>query len=509
MEEKDKKEINEALDEIFNEEDKSFINNEDNNLDGIIFEGLNNTNLSSSVDNAELVEDIQSENEPVNTSIPLDNLENNSNNLNDEVSFEELNSNLLSNASDNEIVEDIQSENEPVNAEIPLDNLENNSNNLNDQILFNNNISNNEVGNSVEDNSLNNLKKKDKIYLDYNARLLINIGCIVLCFILSLSFLFLSISINKKSDVTYKQTSNLDYKVFLKENEYYKEPYLNKNMQYIASLIDNIDVKFDYNFNVDKEIDYRYTYYINSEIRVTDPNDKSKVIYSKVDKLTEPSLVSKEKSLGFSILEQVKIDYAKYNKLVNDFKNSYVLNADSNLILSLCVDIEDSKGNKIKNVDSDNMNLIIPLTEKVININMDYKEVNNINNVKVYKEFSISNVFTFVLAIILLIGMLLFILNLIRFIRKTTVKKTEYDIMLSKILREYDRLIVNTKKDIEVTGEIIDVNDFNELLDVRDNLEKPILFREIHKGQKSVFIVKNNKENYRYILKLADLQNNK
>ena len=52
------------------------------------------------------------------------------------------------------------------------------------------------------------------------------------------------------------------------------------------------------------------------------------------------------------------------------------------------------------------------------------------------------------------------------------------------------------------------VNSFEELLDVRDNLEKPILFYEIHKGQKSLFVVKSGNISYRYVLKLADLENN-
>ena len=56
--------------------------------------------------------------------------------------------------------------------------------------------------------------------------------------------------------------------------------------------------------------------------------------------------------------------------------------------------------------------------------------------------------------------------------------KSLYDVTLSKILREYDRVIVNSKKIVDLNNEkeIIDVNSFTELLDVRDNLEKPIIF---------------------------------
>jgi len=103
---------------------------------------------------------------------------------------------------------------------------------------------------------------------------------------------------------------------------------------------------------------------------------------------------------------------------------------------------------------------------------------------------------------------LAFLIRLLIFVKKTTAKKTIYDITLAKILREYDRVIVNSKKIVDLdNNNVIDVNNFSELLDVRDNLEKPIIFSELHKGQKSIFIVKTPNETYRYILKLSDLEN--
>lgn len=348
---------------------------------------------------------------------------------------------------------------------------------------------------------------KGGMYLSYGTRVLINVVGVILFIILAGVLLISSISIKARSNVLYKQTSNLDYKVYLKENEYYKEQYLTKNMQYIASLIDNVDVNFNYNFNVNQNIDYKYTYYIKADVNVTDTQDKSKIIYSKTDKLTEPSTVIKDNSTGFNINENVKINYAKYNDLVKAFKSSYAISADSNLVLSLCVEIEDEKGNKIRSLESnDAIKLNIPLTEQMIDITMDYKDINNSNNVSVYKDFSISNKVTFSLSVLSLLISLVFLVRLFIFIKKTTAKKTIYDITLSKILREYDRVIVNSKKIVDLNDDIIDVNSFNELLDVRDNLEKPIIFSEIHKGQKSVFIVKTANETYRYILKLVDLE---
>lgn len=361
---------------------------------------------------------------------------------------------------------------------------------------------------NANSDNMNNHTKNDGIYISYNTRLLINVVGIVIFFVLSLVFLVSSISVKARRNVFYNQSSNLDYKVYLKPNDYYKEPYLGKNMQYIANLIDNIDVSFNYNFSANQNINYTYMYYVKADVAVTDTDDKSKVIYSKSDRLTEPTTINKENSNGFTISQNTKINYSEYNDLVKAFKSSYGISANSNLVLSLCIEIRDEKGNLIRSTDSaDTMKITIPLTEQMIDIKLDYKEVNNSNNVSVYKDFSVSNKITLALSIISIIVSLGFLVRLIMFISKTSPKKTIYDLTLAKILREYDRVIVDSKKIVNTDGEVIDVKSFGELLDVRDNIEKPIIFSEVHKGLKSVFIVKTSNETYRYVLKLADLEN--
>lgn len=350
-------------------------------------------------------------------------------------------------------------------------------------------------------------EQKNKKYFGYNERLLIYVLSVIALIVISVVLFKNSISLNSKSDVTYKQTSNLDYKVALKPNKYYKEQYLNKGMQYIASLIDHIDVDFNYNFKASDKLNYKYIYYINADVKVTDSNDENKTIYSRSEKITDEKIVTMENSDSFSIKENLKINYATYNDLVKGFKSSYAINADSNLELSLVIDIEDEKGNKIKSKDSDDkMTVKIPLTEQMINIKLDYRDINSSENAKVYKEVNISNKILFTLSIIFIVLAGISIILLSRFLSKTSRKKTAYEIALNKILREYDRVIITTRKRVKETGTIVDVKSFEELLDARDNLEKPIIFNEIHKGQKCVFIVNSDNESYRYVLKQADLE---
>ena len=66
--------------------------------------------------------------------------------------------------------------------------------------------------------------------------------------VIGLLFIFFYFKENNLSLVTFDEKSKIDYKVYLKENEFYDEPYLGKDMLYVASLIDKIGIDFDYNF---------------------------------------------------------------------------------------------------------------------------------------------------------------------------------------------------------------------------------------------------------------------
>ena len=49
---------------------------------------------------------------------------------------------------------------------------------------------------------------------------------------------------NESQYVSYDETSNIDYQVYYKENDFFYYMYLEADKQYIASLIDKINVEF-------------------------------------------------------------------------------------------------------------------------------------------------------------------------------------------------------------------------------------------------------------------------
>ena len=352
------------------------------------------------------------------------------------------------------------------------------------------------------------LKRK---YVSFEKRVLIRVLTCIFLFLIAVLFIFLSLRLNVNNKLRYFQTSNLDYKVNLKENNYYDQKTLGKDMTYIASLIDTIDVNFNYNFRTSDKLNYRYVYYVEAETIVKQEQGDN-VIFSKKDKIINDKSQSLKDNDNFNINQNVKINYDKYNDVVKNFKSTYALSAKSELVLTLYVNIIDEEGNNLKSLNANNkMSINIPLTEQMIDIKMNYKEINNSDTFVANTNVYVQNKVLFMVGIIICILFVINVISLFIMIKKTKRKKTPYDILLNKILREFDRIIVESKNDIIIDEkqDIIDVKSFEELLDVRDNLEKPILFHEIHKGQKSIFVVKNNYEIYRYVLKAVDVEKRK
>ena len=90
---------------------------------------------------------------------------------------------------------------------------------------------------------------------------------IVIIFIFFLVFLiigifFLNIGLNSKKTISlkYQESNNIDYKVYLKENNFFDDEYMLPGKTYITSLIDHIEVDFDYNIGFNDTIDADYKY---------------------------------------------------------------------------------------------------------------------------------------------------------------------------------------------------------------------------------------------------------
>lgn len=359
---------------------------------------------------------------------------------------------------------------------------------------------------SEKSNAKKNVFKK-QIYVDTPLRIFVFVGFIVIFGFLSLIFLKEGLETKTYSSVNYSESSKLDYRVYLKPNDYFTEPYLEKGKQYIANLIDYIDVDFGYEFSANALMNYNYNYFINADVVVYEKGDSSKVLYQKTDVLLPNKVFNYSQSSAYSFRENLKVDYSYYNNIVTSFKKDYALALESTLTISLHVYTNGATDVVTQPINSyQAMSISIPLTEQTINIGMNYNGVNDKNVVEEYSNVETINIIYFILFGICIIITSIVTVKFVRFLNKIRVKGTEYDRILGAILKDYEGIVARVKKVPDFNGRtLIELESFDEILDISEKLDKPILFIEMHKRQKSWFLLVNQNEIYRYALKLVDV----
>ena len=349
-------------------------------------------------------------------------------------------------------------------------------------------------------------KRKRGIYLGYYSRLIFNVILFLSLVVTSYIFINKSIVIQEAKNVSYEEHGNTDYKVFLKDNIYYEDKYLDKNMSYIANLIDYISVDYNYNFKADTLFDGEYSYKIRADLEILNAENKTLFFTKKYDLIKEKTFTIENQN-EYNIVENIKIDYDHYNSLANGFKSSYGVDTESNLIIYLDIyrNIDQNSINNPNINGKGTIKLTIPLSEKAINIKMDSMEINNKNVITSLDDYYLEDIKYLIIGIISLIVSLYLFIKIVKRLSRLSISPTDYDKTLKKILNQYDRLIVTTSSmpNLEKNN-IIKLKEFVELLDAKDNLHKPIFFIEVTPHQKAYFFIQDDDKIILFTLKNID-----
>ena len=349
-------------------------------------------------------------------------------------------------------------------------------------------------------------KRKRGIYLGYYSRLIFNVILFLSLVVTSYIFINKSIVIQEAKNVSYEEHGNADYKVFLKDNIYYEDKYLDKNMSYIANLIDYISVDYNYKFKADTLFDGEYSYKIRADLEILNAENKTLFFTKKYDLIKEKTFTIENQN-EYNIVENIKIDYDHYNSLANGFKSSYGVDTESNLIIYLDIyrNIDQNSINNPNINGKGTIKLTIPLSEKAINIKMDSMEINNKNVITSLDDYYLEDIKYLIIGIISLIVSLYLFIKIVKRLSRLSISPTDYDKTLKKILNQYDRLIVTTSSmpNLEKNN-IIKLKEFVELLDAKDNLHKPIFFIEVTPHQKAYFFIQDDDKIRLFTLKNID-----
>jgi hypothetical protein len=191
------------------------------------------------------------------------------------------------------------------------------------------------------------------------------------------------------------------------------------------------------------------------------------------------------------INEIVVINYDEYNDLANKFLATYDLtNTTSNIVVTLEVDVlSDCNAFSGSSVDTYTSELRIPLTTKTVNIKMTSavpdEEAKMIACTRGagFEAFKTS-------AIVLGVIELLWILFMVAFICLTRTEDITYTGRVKKILSQYKSYIQKINNMFDASGyQKIIVDTFDEMLEIRDTIQAPILMYENEEKTCTKFLI--------------------
>lgn len=338
------------------------------------------------------------------------------------------------------------------------------------------------------DKSVKNKKEIFKNHIGYTSRIILNSIIPIITLILSILFINLALNSNVKEISTIIENSNATYSVCLNDNGFYDSKCIGEDQEYLSLITKYINAELSYTSVYSEKSNRTFSYNIKSNINIIRNDETKKTLYKKEFTLLKDKKYKSDKNV-VSIYENINIPYAEYNKMVNDYLTEFSVDSIANLDVSLYID------------DKKVSTLNIPLSTQSFNISKDIIKNKTTTETKKHNIRSL----TIIYILLSIVSIIIFVISTLRLILqliKYNTKKDSYSYELNKILKEYDKVIVEMKDcDVNTKGKTIyKVGSFLELIDARDTIEKPILFVRIN-NIKSIFYVIDNDIVYKYTMK--------
>jgi len=302
---------------------------------------------------------------------------------------------------------------------------------------------------------------------------------------------------------SYKEDNSVDYKVFLKENSFFDSPYLEEGKTYITSLIDYIDADFAYKVSFNNAVSGTIHYQLNAQIRADKKNHEEGNYWTKTFTLVEKQTDVITNRQNYETTLSQKIDYQRFNELLQSFITEYGLSADSTLIVYLDVtgDVRVNDKNDSMDINS-KVSLTMPLSELAIEGTID------VNNSNIEKEIITKNAerekMQLYMKLLFLISIVLFFYFVFQcvLIIKYRTKFFSYRKAVKKICSNYEGMIVRVQNASMKESGVLDVESFEDLVNVYNSIREPINLR--YEKDRAVFFIINNGNCYVYTIKKED-----
>lgn len=320
---------------------------------------------------------------------------------------------------------------------------------------------------------------------------------LIVIFVLAILFFCLGFKKYSYNKCLFVEDNSVDYKVYLKDNAYFDVPYMEMNQTYITCLIDYIDVNYNYNIDFEKKVSGKINYQIIAEIKADKAGNEIGNYWTKKYELTELETIEIENESNYKINLQNKIEYNKYNEILNNFIKDYNLQAESNLKVALVVTGNVKQKNNQEIELASEVSLNMPLSQKAIEGKINIDNACKENFIQTQNKLS---KFREIFKPLFFITVLIFAYYVLQYIQE--IKKMEsrmgYREKIKKITNEYDGIIIRVDNMYIEKYIRMDVKSFEDLINIYNNKKEPINYWNSY--EKSIFFIINNCNCYVYTI---------
>lgn len=319
------------------------------------------------------------------------------------------------------------------------------------------------------------------------------------------AYLFLYSGFNTKTrvKVNYEDSSNVYYKVSFLDSEY-NNTY---NDKYVADMVNYIDINYIYNNLISEYVSGYYRYSVEGFLIAYEDDITDSLWERKYDIVKENTVVIDKNNINnIKIDDNFRIDFRKYRYEILEFIDEYGIDIKGYLRIRINI-LESLNFEGMNNQYEDNkvITINVPLMDEIFKIT-----VNNIDDKESYYEFTSNKTMNIIFILIGTFCLSLSLTSMVMVIRQFKVlyeKQSKYRKEIKRILSKYDECIVKVNRFyVNKKYNMIYVDSFNELMDVYNNKNKLISFKEMKRDSEAIFVIIDEDNAWIYKLYASDME---
>lgn len=307
-----------------------------------------------------------------------------------------------------------------------------------------------------------------------------------------------------KPSYSYTVDQSLTYGVSYLDNNYFEEKSPQRSVAFVRDITDTIEAAFSYTYQSSKPTTISYTYattaHVVTSYTAKGVDTKPQTVWDATYPLTRA--ISRQDSNGtVSVKDVVSIPFREYSDRIARINSGLALSLNAEVIVTFSITVSGTD-NGLPINEQRTMQLTIPLDQPIYSPvakydQRDAKTITDGHSEQPIPWWQANRTVLLTTSIIVLV--LCAILYLRPWGRRYS-ERSPYQRELNKIYRYHDGLIIQTQKPLNLHGrEVLEVNSFDDLLNLSEELRVPIIANKLS-SEATRFLIVQDTTFYSYLV---------